>query len=135
MNRHYYQGYQRVFKNDINNIEEQLQEFDEHLYVMYNPKTNSWLIMDGLIESALMKIPQIGFPTLDQRVYREIRRIAKADYSASAEIEQKEFDRKKEMQRKSDDLAEDFAKEAREAFINAYDYGRESGVTKYVGGV
>lgn len=135
MNRHYFAGYQRVFINDVNGIEQQLQEFDPELYIMWRPKDNSWLIMDAMTETAVMKIPQIGFETLDQRVYREIRRVAKEGYSAIAEIEANESARKREFERKTNDLAEDFAKEAREAFVNAYDYNRESGATKYVGGV
>lgn len=135
MNRHYFEGYQRVFINDINNIEQQLQDYDPDLYIMWKPSDNTWLIMDGMMETAIMKIPQIGLTALDQRVYHRIREIhVTTGHSAIRDIEAAE----RKMQRDEDafiaDLAYDFAKESKEAFVNAYDYGRESGVTKYVNG-
>jgi hypothetical protein len=135
MNRHYYQGYQRVFINDINNIEQRLQEYDPDLYVMWNPKDGTWLIMDGVMEMAIMKIPQIGLTSLDSRVYDRIREIHVQGFSAQQVIKEAEEAMEAEEERKMKDLALDFAHEAKDAFLNAYDYGRESGVTKYVGGV
>lgn len=135
MNRHYKDGYQRVFTNDINNIEQQLQAYDPDLYVMWNPKDGTWLIMDGMLEIAIMKIPQMGLTALDQRVYTRIREIhVTTGHSATREIEAAEYKMQRDHERFVADLAEDFAKESHEAFVNAYDYGRESNVTKYVNG-
>ncbi|AHV96153.1 hypothetical protein [Paenibacillus sabinae] len=134
MNRHYFEGYQRVFTNDINDIEKQLQEYDPDLYVMWRPSDNTWLIMDGLLEIAIMKIPQVGFSTLDARVYRRIREIHVHGFSAQQVIKEAEEKHQREQDRLMEDLAYDFAKESKEAFINAYDYGRTSGITKYVNG-
>lgn len=135
MNRHYAQGYQRLFTNDINDIEKQLQEYDPDLYIMFNLKDGTWLIVDGMIDMAIMKIPQIGFDTLDARVYRRIREIHAPGFSAQQVVKEAEEKAAREEQRFIEDLSYDFAKESKEAFINAYDYGRTSGVSKYVGGV
>lgn len=135
MNRHYAQGYQRLFINDINDIEKRLQEYDPDLYIMFNLKDGSWLIVDGMIDMAIMKIPQIGFETLDARVYHRIREIHAPGFSAQQVIKEAEEKAAQEEQRFIEELSQDFAKESKEAFINAYDYGRTSGVNKYVNGV
>src|SRR5690606_41875361 len=75
MNRHYREGFTRVFTNDLNNVEEQLQAFDPELYIMWNPHTGEHLIMDGVTELAIMRIPQQGFPFLSSRVVSHIRSI------------------------------------------------------------
>ena len=39
-------GFQRTFLNDIYHVEEQLQSYDPHLYLMWNPKMgnmSSWM--------------------------------------------------------------------------------------------
>ncbi|MOA24538.1 hypothetical protein D3C78_1452180 [compost metagenome] len=134
MNRHYSEGYQRVFLNDINNIEQRLQEYDPDLYIMWNPKDGTWLVMDGVMEMAIMKIPQIGLPTMDARVYTRIREIHAPGFSAQQVIKEAEEKAEREEAAFIESLSHDFARESKEAFINAYDYGRESGVTKYVNG-
>lgn len=74
-NRHQVKGYQRNFTNDIYRVEEQLQAYDEHLFIMYNPNDGCWLIMDDVVKLAVMKIPQIGFETLDSRVVTHMKKI------------------------------------------------------------
>lgn len=135
MNRHYAQGYQRVFLNDINNIEQRLQEYDPDLYLMWNPNDGSWLVMDGIMEMAVMKIPQVGLPTMDARVYNRIREIHAPGFSAQQVIKEAEEKKKREEKQFIENMAHDFARESKRAFINAYDYGRESGVSEYVNGV
>jgi hypothetical protein len=122
--------------NDLYHIQERLQEYDPDLYILWNGKTGEHLIMDGLMNVAVMKIPQKGFEVLDSRVVAHIKRIHTANgFSASKEIEKHEATLEREEQRKLDDIAQDFAKESKEAFNNAYNYGRVDGVQKYVQGV
>lgn len=136
MNRHYANRYQRTFLNDLYHVEEQLQDYDPYLYLMHRTDDNSWLVMDGLVEMAIMKIPQIGYEVLNSRVVDRIKQIHTYNgFSALHEIEESERRRERDQQREMDDLAQDFAKESKEAFVNAFDYGRESGVNKYFGGV
>ncbi|OKP91417.1 hypothetical protein [Paenibacillus sp. P32E] len=135
MNRHYREGYQRVFLNDINNIEQRLQEYDADLYLMWNPKDGTWLVMDGVMEMAIMKIPQIGLPTMDARVYNRIREIHAPGFSAQQVMKEAEDAAARKEQQFIEELAHDFSRESKRAFINAYDYGRESGVSEYVNGV
>lgn len=135
MNIHEKRGFQRTFLNDIYHVEERLQEYDPYLYLMWNPRTGEHLIMDGLLETAIMKLPQIGFEQLDSRIVSHIKRIHTANgFSAVQTIEDTERKRQKEQDRKLADLAEDFAKESKEAFYNAAVYGRVDGVQKYVHG-
>lgn len=134
MNRHYKEGYTRVCINDINNVEQMLQEYDPDLYIMWNPKDNTWLVMDGQLEIAVMKIPQIGFETLDARVYRRIREIHQPGFAAWS-LRESEKKRERDEQRFIEDFAHNFANESKQAFINAYDYGRTDGASKYVNGV
>lgn len=135
MNIHEIRGFQRTFLNDIYHVEEQLQAYDKDLYIMWNPNTGEHLIMDGLLEMAIMKLPQIGFEQLDSRIVEHIRKIHTANgFSAVQTIEDTEKKREQEQDRKLNDLAEDFAKESKEAFQNAYYYGRVDGVQKYTHG-
>ena len=91
--------------------------------------------MDGLLEMSIMKIPQIGFEQLDSRVVNHIKRIHTANgFSAVQTVENTEKKDKKKK-RKLNDLAEDYARESKEAFWNAHAYGRVDGVQKYVQGV
>ncbi|WP_144519972.1 2,3-dihydroxybenzoate--AMP ligase [Bacillus thuringiensis] len=129
-------GFQRTFLNDIHHVEERLQEYDPQLYLMWNPKNGEHVIMDGLLEMSIMKIPQIGFEELDSRIIDHIKRIHTANgFSAVQTVEATESQRQKKQERKLQDLAEDYAKESKEAFWNAHAYGRVDGVQKYVQGV
>ncbi|XEC97048.1 2,3-dihydroxybenzoate--AMP ligase [Paenibacillus tarimensis] len=133
MNRHYREGFTRVHTNDLYDVERQLQEYDEHLYLMWNPHTGEHLIMDGLVELAVMRIPQPGFPELSSRVVGHIRSIHTANgFSASQVIQKADERREKESSRKVEDMAQDFAKESLPAFRNAFDYGITEGAKKYV---
>ncbi|WP_052350575.1 hypothetical protein [Paenibacillus gorillae] len=112
MNRHYRNGFTKVMINDLNDVEPQLQAYDEHLYIMWNPHTGEHLIMDGLTELAIMKIPQPGFPILSSHVVSHIRRIHTANgFSAVAEIDQADEARERDIERKRDQLAADFARD------------------------
>ncbi|MGQ3740808.1 2,3-dihydroxybenzoate--AMP ligase [Bacillus sp. Fil] len=129
-------GFQRTVLNDMYHVEERLQEYDPYLYLMWNPRTGEHLIMDGLLEMSIMKIPQIGLEELDARVVDHIKRIHTANgFSAVQTVEDTEKKRQKEEERKLNDLAEDYARESKEAFWNAHAYGRVDGVQKYVNGV
>lgn len=122
--------------NDIYHIEERLKEYDPDLYLLFNDKTGEHLLMDGLMDMAIMKIPQPGFEVLDARLVDHIKKIHTANgFSATEEIERHQEKLDREEERKLNDVAEDFAKESKEAFRNAYDYGRVDGVQKYVNGV
>ncbi|MFE1630385.1 2,3-dihydroxybenzoate--AMP ligase [Brevibacillus reuszeri] len=128
-------GFQRTFLNDVYHVEERLQEYDKDIYVMYNPSTGEWLIMDGLIDHAIMKIPQIGFETLDARVVNHIKRIHIANgFSASEEVDRNNEAQQRERDRQTEDFAEYFAKESLEASRNMALYGRVDGYQKYVQG-
>lgn len=132
MNHHYRKGFQTVTKNDPYHIEERLKEVDPYLYIMFNPNTGGHLVMDGYTELAVMKIPQKGFEYLDDRAYWEIRRISpNRGYSAIKEVEERKARREREEQRKLDDLAYDFAKEASPAFKEAFSTGRTEGASTY----
>ena len=72
-------------------MEEQLQSYDPHLYLMWNLKNGEHVIMDGLLEMSIMKIPQIGFEQLDSRVVNHIKRIHTANgFSAVQTVENTE---------------------------------------------
>lgn len=112
MNRHYREGFQTTFLNDLNDVEKQLQEYDPHLYLMWNPQTNQHLIMDGLMELAVMRIPQKNFPMLTSRIVEHIKRIhAENGYSATREINAADEARERENARQRDDLAHNLAKD------------------------
>ncbi|RCX31652.1 MULTISPECIES: 2,3-dihydroxybenzoate--AMP ligase, partial [Bacillus] len=105
-------------------------------YLMWNPKNGEHVIMDGLLDMSIMKIPQIGFEELDSRTIDHIKRIHTVNgFSAVQTVEDTEKKRQKEEERKLNDLAEDYARESKEAFWNAHAYGRVDGVQKYVQGV
>lgn len=132
MNRHWANGFQTNIKNDIYHVEEQLQAYDPHLYLMYSPSTNEHLIMDGLLELAVMRVPQRGFETLDSRVVDHIKRIhTQNGFSASWEIQESENRRQKEMKRQLDDMAQDYAKEMLPAAKELRLTGRTEGVSTY----
>lgn len=132
MEHHLRAGFQRTFTNDVYHIEKQLQEYDEHLYIMWNPNTGEHLIMDGLVNLAIMKIPQRGFPELSSAVVEHIRKIHTIRFSATKHVMEADERREREMNRRLEDMAYDFAKEMKEAGINAFDYGITSGRRKYV---
>ena len=112
MNRHQVQGYQTNFTNDIYHVEEQLQAYDPTLYIMYNQNDGTWLIMDGITELAIMRLPQKGFETLDSRVVSHIKKIHTANgFSASWELQQAEERRQKELDRQLGDIAYNYAKD------------------------
>ncbi|MHA7967693.1 2,3-dihydroxybenzoate--AMP ligase [Paenibacillus sp. CAU 1782] len=112
MNRHYANGFTRVMTNDLYDVEKQLQAYDEHLYLMWNPHTGEHLIMDGMTEYAIMKIPQPGWPVLHSGIVGHIRRIHTANgFSAVSQVEESDAAREADNDRKSTELAEDFAKE------------------------
>jgi hypothetical protein len=64
--RHLRNGFKPWPLNDIYHVEEALKEYDQHLYLLYNPQTNEHLIMDGFIDVAVMKIPQVRIPGVNQ---------------------------------------------------------------------
>ncbi len=106
------QGFTRVTTNDVYHVEERLQEYDEHLYVMWNPNTNEHLIVDGLIGLSVMKIPQRGFPDLSGALVDHIRRIHTANgFSATAQVQAADARREREQDRRTDDMAENFARD------------------------
>ncbi|MEI4680263.1 2,3-dihydroxybenzoate--AMP ligase, partial [Bacillus cereus] len=77
-----------------------------------------------------------GFEQLDARIVDHIKRIHTVNgFSAVQTVEDTEKKRQKEEERKLNDLAEDYARESKEAFWNAHTYGRVDGVQKYVQGV
>lgn len=117
MNRHYRNGFQRVFLNDLNDVEPQLQAYDPHLYLMYNPETDEHLIMDGLLELAVMKIPQIGFRNLNSSIIPHIQKIHHANngFKASDVVDASEVAIQKELERKRDDLSYNYAKDVEKA--------------------
>lgn len=124
MTRHFAEGFQRVFTNDINNIEQRLQEYDPDLYIMWNPKNNQWLVMDGLTETAVMRIPQVGFDTLDARVYNRIREIhVITGFSATREIQRSEEKRRQSQERYMSDLSYNLAKDMERSVKQLAYYG------------
>lgn len=116
MNRHYAQGFRRDFLNDLNDVEPQLQAYDEHLYLMYNGQTGEHLIMDGMTDLAVMRIPQPGWTNLNSSIVEHIRKIhTQNGHSAVREIERHDARREAEQERRKTELAEDFAKNMFEA--------------------
>lgn len=112
MNRHWKLGFQTNVKNDIYMVEEQLQAYDPTLYLMYNPATDDHLIMDGILEIAIMKIPQKGFETLDSRVVTHIRKIhSYRGFNVAHEFKEAEERREREFDRQQEDLIYNFAKD------------------------
>lgn len=131
MTHHERKGFQRTFTNDIYHIEKQLQEYDELLYIMWNPNTGEWLIMDGLMDAAVMKIPQIGFETLDSRLIEHIKKIHTYNgFSAIHEIEEYEARKQREEEKKLEDLSYHMAKDLQKPLKEAFMYGRTTGTVK-----
>lgn len=112
MSHHERNGFQRAFTNDMYHVEEQLQDYDEHLYLMWNPRTGEHLIMDGLVNLAVMKIPQQGFPRLSSRVVEHMKHIHTANgFSATQHVIQADMMRERNIERRTDDMAENFARD------------------------
>lgn len=124
MNRHWKQGFQRNIKNDNYRVEERLQEYDPTLYVMYNPETNEHLVMDGVLDIAVMRVPQIGFEFLDSRVVERIKQIhTQNGFSAGWELQESENRRLREQERQTEDIAYNMGKDMERAVKNtAYGY-------------
>jgi hypothetical protein len=136
MMNHLRRGFRPWPLNDIYHVESQLKAYDEQLYLLYNDKTNEHLIVDGMFDTAVMKIPQSGFPELSSKVVNHIKKIHIMNgFDAEKEIQQHEEKREQDREKKLKDMAEDFAKESHEAYKNAYEYGRFDGAQKYVHGV
>lgn len=125
MNHHQRRGFQTNIKNDIYHIEERLQDYDPALYIMYNPSTNEHLIMDGITELAIMKIPQIGFEYLDARVVDQIKKShAVSGFNASHEMQEYEDRVEREKEKKLEDMAYWMAKDLKRPLIEAHDYNK-----------
>jgi hypothetical protein len=123
-NRHWKNGYQTNFINDLYNVEKQLQAYDKDIYIMFNPKEGSWMIMDDIMNTAIMKIPQQGFQTLDSRVVSHIKRIHTATgFNASWEIQQADERREREEERKHDDLIYNLGKDTQREVRHLAYYG------------
>lgn len=106
------QGFQRTFTNDPYHVEEQLQAYDKHLYLMWNPHTNEHLIVDGLIGLSVMKIPQRGFPALSSRLVDHMKKIHTANgFSAIKQVQLSDERRERELEQRTNDMAENFARD------------------------
>lgn len=124
MNRHYREGFTRTFTNDLYDVERQLQAYDEHLYIMWNPQNGQHLIMDGVTETAVMRLPQIGFECLDSRIVSHIKRIHTANgFSAVHELEAMKERRERENRRKTEDISHNLAKDMYKPVKNLAYYG------------
>jgi hypothetical protein len=112
MNRHWLNGYRRNFINDIHGVQEQLQAYDKDLYIMWKSEDNTWLIMDDIMNTAIMKIPQQGFETLDSRIVTHIKKIhTVTGFNASWEIQQADERREREEERIQDDMIYNMGKD------------------------
>jgi hypothetical protein len=124
MNRHWKRGFQTNVKNDLYHVEDQLQAYDPDLYLMYNPETNEHLIMDKIMEIAVMRIPQNGFEVLDSRVVDYMKKIHTASgFSAAHELKDMEERRLKEEQRKQDDMIYNMGKDTQKSVRQLAYYG------------
>jgi hypothetical protein len=125
LSRHWRDGFQMNIKNDPFYVEEQLQAYDKDLYLLWNPNTNEHLVMDSIMNTAVMRIPQINFETLDSRIVSHIKRIhTTSGFNASWEIQQADERREKEAERKQDDLIYNLGKDThREVRSLAYSGG------------
>lgn len=131
-NRHQVKGYQTNFINDIYKVEEQLQSYDPHLFIMFNPNDGTWLIMDDVTKLAIMKIPQTNFETLDSRLVSHIKKIHVGNgFNATWELQEADDNRERESERVMDDMIEDYAKEMKPALRQIYNTGRTDGVKTY----
>jgi hypothetical protein len=124
MNRHWLNGYQTNFINDLYNVETQLQAYDKDLYIMFNPSKGTWLIMDNIMNTAIMQIPQHGFETLDSRVVTHIKKIHTATgFNASWEIQQADERREREEERKQEDMIYNMGKDTQKEVRHLAYYG------------
>lgn len=106
------QGFQRTFTNDPYHVEERLQEYDEHLFLMWNPSTNEHLVVDGLVGLSVMKIPQIGFPELSSKLVDHMKRIHTANgFSATQQVQQADEKRERDSEKRIEDMAENFGRD------------------------
>ena len=113
-------------------VTELLKEHDPNLQVLYNARTHKWRIVDNTWHC----IMQVAYDTLDSRTVEHIKRIDSHNgYRAIERIREVEEKIEQEQQRKLEDMSLEMAKDAKEAFNNAYFYGRTDGVNKYVNGV
>jgi hypothetical protein len=130
MNHHLRNGFRRWPLNDIYHVEDLLKEYDPHLYLLYKAQTNEHLIMDGLLEVAIMKIPQAGFPELTSRVLEHLKKIHVANGFNAAKVMQEHEEKQKRMQEKEQkELAEDLAKETYRATMEEHEFGRRLNTT------
>lgn len=119
--------------NDIYHVQEALQAYDKDLYLLYNAKTNEHLIMDGVVNMAVMKIPQPGFPELTSKVVDHIRKIHILNgFNAAEEIRKNEEEIERRQAREAKNLAEDLAKETYKATMEEQDFGRRLSTFKGV---
>lgn len=117
--RHIKRGFQTTFTNDVYHIEEQLQAYDPTLYVMYNTESHEWLIMDGVLDIAVMKLPQPGFEWLDSRVVSHMKRIHSINgFQASHELYEHEERKRKDQEKDTADLSYNLAKDSYKAVKN-----------------
>lgn len=124
LSRHWANGFQKNIKNDPYHVEEQLQAYDKDLYLLWNPTTNEHLIMDDILNTAVMKIPQTNFEVLDSRIVSHIKRIHTATgFNASWEIQQADERREKEAQRKQDDMIYNMGKDTQKDVRQLAYYG------------
>jgi hypothetical protein len=125
LSRHWKSGFQKNIKNDPFHVEEQLQTYDKDLYLLWNPETNEHLIMDDIMNTAVMRIPQKNFEVLDSRVVDYMKRIhVVSGFNASHEVKEMEERRLKEAERKHDDLVYNMGKDThREVRSLAYSGG------------
>lgn len=119
-NRHYEEGFTTVMTNDLYDVEEQLKNIDENLYLMWNPHTGEHLIMDDLVNIAVMRIPQIGFPELSSQVVTHFMMITHPSFNALEEVEKSEQKKESDMNKRTEDMSQSFAKD-----VMKYD-GRKS---------
>lgn len=112
--------------NDIYHVQEALQKYDKDLYILYNDQTNEHLIMDGLMDMAIMKIPQPGFPELTSRVVDHIKKIHVLNgFDADKEIKRHEEDMERRQEKDIKNLVEDLAKETYKATMEEQELGHK----------
>jgi len=130
MTTHLRKGFRKWPLNDQFEVEKQLQSYDKDLYLLYNPNTNEHLIMDGLSDLAVMKIPQPGFPELSSKLVDHMKKIHVMNgFSASNEIQTIEDTMQRRRERELQDAAEQLAKDTYKATIDEHTYGRRLNTT------
>jgi hypothetical protein len=124
MNRHWKNGFQTNMKNDLYMVEEQLQAYDPTLYLMYNPSNGEHLIMDGILEIAIMKIPQIGFETLNSHVVDHIKRIHTGrGFDSASEFKAAQDRRDRDFEKQQEEIAYNYAKDTEKSVRKLAYYG------------